>query len=130
MVAAVALGAVVGATARWWLGEVQPDPSGFPWTTFGINVVGSFLLAALPAAGVVRRQRLLALALGPGVLGGFTTLSAYALQARDLLAGGSTVTAATYLLGTLAACLVSVHAGHLLSTTAAQREFELEEGNE
>ena len=62
----------------------------------------------LPALAVVRRRALLALALGPGVLGGFTTLSAYAEQGRGLLADGRTALAAAYLLGTLAACLVAV----------------------
>ena len=58
---------------------------GFPWPTLAVNVVGSFLLALLPAAAVVRRSPGWAAALGPGLLGGFTTLSAYAEDARRLL---------------------------------------------
>ena len=57
---------------------------------------------------MVRRQRALAVALGPGLLGGFTTLSAYAEQSRALLADGETLVAGSYLLGTLLACLVAV----------------------
>ncbi len=130
LLAAVALGGAVGALARWGLSELVPDGAGFPWTTFVVNVVGSFLLASLPALTAVRHRPMLAVGLGPGLLGGFTTLSAYAEQGRLLLADGETRLAAGYLLGTLAACLVAVQLAHHWSTTAAQAEFEDEDGNE
>jgi CrcB protein len=126
----VAAGGAAGAVLRWLLGELVPDGAGFPWTTFGINVVGSFVLAALPALDVVRRHPLVALALGPGVLGGFTTLSTYAEESRGLLADGRPGLAAAYLLGTLAVCLVAVSIAHRLSTPAEQQVFDDEEGNE
>jgi CrcB protein len=126
----VAAGGAGGAVLRWWLGELFPDGSGFPWTTFGINVVGSMVLACLPALAVVRHRVLVALALGPGAMGGFTTLSTYAEQGRALLADGHTATAAAYVLGTLAVCLVAVSFGHRLSTPGEQGEFDAEEGNE
>lgn len=105
---AASVGGAVGALARYLLGELAPDGSGFPWTTFGINVVGSLLLALLPALTAVRRHRVVAVALGPGLLGGFTTLSAYAEESRALLADGETLLAGSYLLGTLLVCLVAV----------------------
>ncbi len=106
---AASVGGAVGALLRYSLGELAPDGTGFPWTTFGINVAGSLLLALLPALAAVRRSRTLAVALGPGLLGGFTTLSTYAEQGRALLADGEPLLAGTYLLGTLLACLVAVH---------------------
>ena len=57
LLAAVAIGGALGALARWGLGESFPEASGFPWTTFAINVVGSFALALLPAFAAVRRNR-------------------------------------------------------------------------
>jgi CrcB protein len=127
---AVAVGGAVGGAARWWLGDLVPDGDGFPWTTFVINVTGSLALALLPALPAVRRRQVLAVALGPGLLGGYTTFSTYAEQGRALLGDGRPGLAAAYLLGTLLACLVAVVlAGHL-SSPAAQRDFELEEGNE
>lgn len=109
LLAAVAAGGAAGALARWGLTEVFPaDADAFPWVTFAINVVGSFALALLPALAVVRRSPTLAAALGPGVLGGFTTLSAYSEQARALLDAGRTGLAGLYLLGTLTACLAAV----------------------
>jgi CrcB protein len=105
---AVALGGALGALLRWALGDAVPDGTGFPWTTFAINVSGSLLLAALPLLAVVRRRRALAAGLGPGLLGGYTTLSAYSEQTRALLDGGQTTTALFYLGGTLAACVAAV----------------------
>jgi len=108
LVAAVAVGGAAGALLRHLLGELVPDGEGFPWTTFGINVSGAFVLALLPAARPVRRSDVLAAALGPGVLGGFTTMSTYAEQVRTLLADGEAMVAGAYLLGTLAACVAAV----------------------
>lgn len=130
LVLAVAAGGALGAVARWALGELLPDGSGFPWTTFAVNVVGCVLLALLPAADVVRRHVLLPPFLGTGVLGGFTTLSAYAEQGRGLLAGGQQWLALAYLAGTLGACVAAVLLAELLSTPAEQQEFATEEGFE
>ena len=127
---AVALGGAVGGTLRWWLGDLAPDGGGFPWTTFAINVSGSLALALLPALALVRRRPALAAGLGPGLLGGYTTLSTYAEQGRALLGDGRVGLAAAYLLGTLAACLVAVTLAGQLSSRAAQRDFDAEEGNE
>jgi CrcB protein len=105
----VALGGAIGAVARWGLVTAFPsDADSFPWATFAINVSGSFVLALVPALAIIRRRRVLAAGLGPGVLGGFTTLSAYSEQTRALLEHGHTGTAAVYVVGTLAACLVAV----------------------
>lgn len=130
LVAAVAVGGALGALARWALGELAADGTGFPWTTFAINVSGSFLLATLPAFYAVRRSPVLAAGLGTGVLGGYTTLSTYSEQTRDLLDRGEPALAVAYLLGTLAACLAAVALAHRWSSPLAQRAFEDEEGNE
>lgn len=127
---AVAVGGALGALGRWGLGTLLPDGSGFPWTTFAVNVAGCFLLALLPAADVVRRHILLPPLLGTGALGGFTTLSTYAEQGRGLLAGGQEWLALTYLAGTLVACVAAVLLADLLSTPAEQQEFATEEGFE
>jgi len=105
---AVAVGGTVGAVGRYLFGELAPDGPGFPWTTFAINVLGCTLLAGLTLLPLVRRSATWAAALGPGVLGGFTTLSATSEQGRSMLAAGDTALAGCYLLGTLVACLLAV----------------------
>ena len=104
----VAAGGALGAVLRWSAGELVPDGSAFAWTTFAVNVSGSLLLALLPALAAVRRSAALAAFLGPGLLGGFTTLSAYSEQTRVLLADGRVSLAAAYVTGTLLACVAAV----------------------
>lgn len=116
---AVALGGAAGAVLRWLLGEAVPTGRGFPWTTFGINVIGSFLLALLPAVAAVRRRPTLVAGLGPGLLGGFTTLSAYAEESRALWADGDGPVAGAYLLGTLVACVAAVALARALTPPPA-----------
>jgi len=110
----VALGAAIGALLRWGLGRAGPGDHGFLWVTLGINVAGCFLLAALPAVGAVRRSPHLSVLLGPGILGGFTTVSAWAEESRDLAADGATGAAGVYVAATLASCLAAAVAGRLL----------------
>jgi fluoride exporter len=127
---AVALGGALGAVLRWALGDAVPDGAGFPWTTFVINVSGSLVLASLPVLAAVRRHPTLVAALGPGLLGGYTTLSTYSEQTRALLAGGQTTTALLYVVGTLVACLVAVATVSRFYPAAAGDEFAAEGGDE
>jgi CrcB protein len=126
---AVALGGAVGAMLRHGLTLVEPDDSGFPWTTLSINLVGAFLLALLPASERVRRHPLLPPLLGTGVLGGFTTLSTWSEQTRSLLSQGAVGTAAAYVVGTLAVCLGAVALADRFSTELSREEFDEEEGD-
>jgi len=111
---AVAIGGALGAVLRFGLGELVPDGAGFAWTTFAINVSGSFLLALTLGLESVRRRPALLAGLGPGVLGGYTTLSAWAEQSRGLLADGRLATALAYLAGSVLACVAAVAAGRRL----------------
>jgi CrcB protein len=127
----VAAGGALGALGRWALTEALPaDADGFPWATFAVNVAGALLLALLPAVPRIRRDRILTVALGPGLLGGFTTLSTYSEQARALWSGGHTAVAASYLVGTLAACLLAVALADHWSTAQERAEVAAEGGDE
>lgn len=129
VLAAVAVGGAVGALLRHGLTVLQPDATGFPWTTFAINVAGAFLLGLLPASQVVRRHQLLPPLLGTGLLGGFTTLSAWSEQTRALVERGATGTAGAYAIGTIVACVAAVSVADRFSTPASRTEFEEEEGD-
>ena len=105
---AVAVGGALGALVRHGVDVAAAVPEdGFPWSTLVVNVSGSAALAALGAFPAVGRRPVLQGFLGPGVLGGYTTLSAYAEQGRRLLAADQTTLALGYLLGTLAGCLAA-----------------------
>ena len=131
MLGVVALGGAAGALLRYGLSEAFPDPAdGFPWTIFAVNVVGCAILATLPAIPVLRLHPVLPPLLGPGVLGGFTTLSTFAEQARALVAGGHVVTATAYVVGSVAVGLVAVALADRLSSVVARVEFLGEEGDQ
>ncbi len=118
----VAAGGALGGAARWTISSAWPTPpGGFPWATFVENVVGCLLLAALLVVllEVTRPHRYLRPFLGVGVLGGFTTFSAYTQDARALLLAGESGLAGLYLAGTLLAGLLATWAGLVLARGAA-----------
>ncbi|MFI5805774.1 fluoride efflux transporter FluC [Streptomyces sp. NPDC051561] len=115
VLAAVSVGGALGALARYGALLAWPAPDGgFPWTVFGINVLGCALIGVLMARVAEGGRRAHPLArpfLGVGVLGGFTSFSTYAMDVDDLLGRGEAVTAAVYAAGTVAGALVAVWAG-------------------
>jgi CrcB protein len=121
VLAAISAGGVLGAEARYALTVAFPDADhAFPVTTFTINAVGSLAIGVLMVL-VLRHAKDLPL-LRPfaavGVLGGFTTFSAYAVGAQRLFAGGHAGAALAYLVFTPAvsvgAAAVGVRLGRRL----------------
>lgn len=114
---AVFSGAGVGALCRYGLGNLVQKQSGstFPWGTLAVNVSGCLLvgvvMALLLAKGGNDSIRTL---LVTGVLGGYTTFSAFGYEAMNLLmtkvGDGLLYIAVTNLL-----CLTSCFAGRLLA---------------
>ena len=108
--AVVALGGVVGSLGRYAVGLLLPHAAGeFPWATWLVNVSGAFAMGLLVAFLVDRpgTHRLARPFLGVGILGGWTTFSALAVDVVELGAAGHvSVTVAyvmtTFLVGTLA----------------------------
>lgn len=113
VLAAVSAGGVLGALARLGVSTLFPHGSAdFPWATFGINVTGCLLIGALMVIATERSaHRLLAPFLGVGVLGGFTTFSAYVLDADQAMRAGAPGVAVAALAGTLLAGLAAVWIG-------------------
>lgn len=118
LLALVALGGALGAVLRYGVAVWAPTAGGggFPWATFGINVVGALGLGVLHAYVPMhpRMPRRVRAVLGAGLLGGFTTFSAYAEEARALLAEGYDAIAMAYMLGTLAAAVIAVEVSRWL----------------
>lgn len=123
----VALGGAVGAVLRYqtgrglthWLGPQAV--TAFPWATLTVNVVGSLAMGLL--AGWLARHgqggeswRLL---LGVGLLGGFTTFSAFSLEMMLLIERGQATTAMTYALISVLAGLAALYLGLVAMRVAA-----------
>ncbi|MBC7266153.1 MAG: fluoride efflux transporter CrcB [Coriobacteriia bacterium] len=111
----VAAGGAVGAAARYVLGGWLTDRFGtaFPWHTFVINVSGAFALGVLMALSVERgivppQWRL---ALGVGVLGGYTTFSTLSYESIALLSQGSYALGFLNMFGSGAAGLLAAWLG-------------------
>ena len=112
----VFLGGAVGTAARATVSAAAPPLGGVPVAVLAVNVGGAFLLGLLlaslhrrgPDEGARRDLRLL---LGTGVLGGFTTYSALAVDTAALVADGRAGVALLYAGGTLVLGLVAALVG-------------------
>lgn len=113
----VAAGGAVGASCRFLanVGMKALFGAGFPWGTLTVNILGSFLMGLL-AVALERRG---AMALAPfamtGVLGGFTTFSAFSLDAVFLLEEGRTLVAVIYMAASVVVSIAALVAGLLLA---------------
>jgi len=107
---AVAIGGAAGAVMRWLMaGAVQRwTGTAFPWGTFAVNALGSFLLGFLFVWLIERSTagELARLALTVGMLGAFTTFSTYSLESIRLLQEGALGMAAANVMGQVIVCLV------------------------
>ena len=85
----VALGGAVGALARYMVGvgAMRFIGAGFPWGTLIVNVVGSLIMGLLIAAFALRYSvsNEMRAFLTVGILGGFTTFSAFSLDFAVLM---------------------------------------------
>lgn len=95
----VAAGGAIGSVLRYLVSVVAVEwlGTGFPWGTLAVNVLGSAAIGVLGGLGVQGELRLL---LVTGVLGGFTTFSAFSLE-TGVLAERSPGLAALYVAASL-----------------------------
>ncbi|MFE9996731.1 CrcB family protein [Streptomyces avermitilis] len=128
VLAAVALGGVLGGSARYVLGLTFPTPRGtFPLTTFAVNVSGAFLLALLlvyvleiwPPTRYVRPFAAV------GFLGSFTTFSTWMVDTDRLLGHGHYAVAAFNVFGSLFAGLAATGLGLATGRMALARRVRL-----
>ncbi|MEU6366790.1 fluoride efflux transporter CrcB [Streptomyces sp. NPDC046931] len=127
VVAVVALGGGVGATARYAASLLWPARTGgFPWTTFAVNIVGCAVIGVFMVVitDVWAAHRLVRPFFGTGVLGGFTTFSTYAVEIQKLVDAGEPRIAFAYLAATPAGALTAVW----LAMTAARRLLAWRQG--
>lgn len=115
-------GGALGAGARY-LAYAELNRlwgAAFPWATLTVNVVGSLLVGALAALLLERMPDTIGLRvfLITGILGGFTTFSAYSLDFVALMERGATASAVGYAASSvvisIAACWVGLAAARVL----------------
>lgn len=111
----IGLGGAIGAMLRYlgagmvgrWLGP------GFPWGTAFVNVLGSFIMGVVAVMLIERSGASPRLAgfLMTGVLGGFTTFSAFSLDAMRLIEAGRMGAAAGYVFGSVVLSIIGLFIG-------------------
>ncbi len=94
----VALGGAIGASARYLTGlaVVRMVGHGFPLAIITVNVLGSFLMGVFVVAAAHRGLTYLSPFVMTGLLGGFTTFSAFSLETVTLFERGQIGQAALY----------------------------------
>lgn len=122
----VGLGGFVGSIARYKLGAIvwhHSMPWRFPITTFGINVLGCFALGAL--SGLAEKYFVFTadvrLLLFTGLLGGFTTFSAFGAEGVNLIRRGEIAIACAYAALSVLCGFAAVWAGMKLFGGAPSR---------
>lgn len=109
------VGGAIGAGLRHLVntGAVRILGIGLPWGTVFANIVGSFLMGVLVEALALRFEGSpeIRVLLATGILGGFTTFSAFSLDFVVLLQRGDHVAAASYLIGSVAIAILALFAG-------------------
>ena len=111
----VALGGALGSVARYIVNVWSARLAGasFPWGTLTVNLVGSFLIG-LFAEMIARKfdaSAEMRIFLITGILGGFTTFSAFSLDAVSLLTRGDGVFGAVYIAASVGLSIAAVFAG-------------------
>lgn len=115
----VMFGGAIGAGFRYHIGTValRNLGPGFPFGTWIVNLLGGLLMGVL--AGVIAKTPVegepLRLFLGVGVLGGFTTFSAFSLESFNMLARGEYIMASAYAVSSVAGSIVMLALGVVLA---------------
>jgi fluoride exporter len=114
-IAAVAAGGALGSVLRflvsgWFLTRFGP---GFPWGTFAVNISGSFAIGFVVQLATSRADfsPYLRLLLVPGILGGYTTFSAFAYETYGLGTAGFPIQSIAYAAGSVVAGVAAAYAG-------------------
>jgi len=113
----VALGGALGASARYLTGlsAARILSKDFPWGTLIVNVFGSFLMGVFVVVLLHWSGNRFAPLLMTGLLGGFTTFSAFSLDAVTLYERGEVGAAGLYVLASVGLSIAALFAGLLMA---------------
>jgi len=109
----VATGGALGAVARYLTGvaTLRLAGPGFPWGTLAVNIAGSFLMGVLVVWLAAKGGNRFSPLLMTGLLGGFTTFSAFSLDALTLWERGNAQMALIYVTASVILSLMAIAGG-------------------
>ena len=117
VVLVVGLGGAVGAILRWWVGVLMSHLLAPVFLgTLVVNLAGSFLVGVLLIwfQGKLPINDVLRTGIVVGLLGGFTTYSAFSMEAVNMMMAGLYGRASAYVVVTVVVCLMGTWAGVML----------------
>jgi CrcB protein len=111
-------GSAIGAGLRFALSRALPvGNGGWPWPTFAVNIIGGLMMGILTIIllrGEHSAEPLRQL-LGVGILGGFTTFSAFSLEMAQMIERGQGLMAAGYALASVVLALIALFTGMMIA---------------
>lgn len=109
----IAVGGALGSTARVGVGLLFAQRTGtaFPWGTLVVNLTGAFAIGLLLTTGTYESAPVGWKFLGAGLLGAYTTVSAFSAQTHQMLRDGRPGPAATYFVASMLGCPVMAAVG-------------------
>jgi len=117
----VAAGGALGAVARYGLGRLLPTTAGWPWPTLTANVLGGLLMGALTGWLAFRsgaQGETIRLFAAVGVLGGFTTFSAFSLETVLMIERRDFAMAGGYVVASVVVSVAALFLGLMLARRA------------
>ena len=109
----VGLGGAAGSIARYAIG-LSVDQSHFPWATLGINLSGAFILGLFLTLALGHLSVAVMTPIAVGVLGGFTTFSAFAWEGFTMGRSGRAPVAFVYIAVSVIGGLLAASGGYSL----------------
>lgn len=112
----VMLGGAIGAGLRYLTGVMIAARGGFPYATLAVNLIGGLLMGML-AAFALRgmASETVRLFVGVGILGGFTTFSAFSLESFQMIERGQMMMAIGYALASVAGSIAALAIGYAVA---------------
>ena len=109
----VMAGGAIGAALRYGASLALPVRGGWPWGTLAVNLIGGFAMGLL-AAYLIKGNpnEAMRLFVGVGILGGFTTFSAFSLDSFRMIEGGAWGQAVAYALFSVIGSILALAAGY------------------
>ena len=113
----VAIGGAIGASLRYLTGvaTLRAFGPGFPWGTLVVNILGSMAMGALVVILAQKGGTRFAPFVMTGILGGFTTFSAFSLEAALMIERRELATAFVYAVGSVVISIAALFVGLMIA---------------
>ncbi len=117
IILAIGLGSFIGGTLRYLISLFMKEKllSSFPYGTLSVNIIGCFLIGIIFSLTEKNNiPSIWSLFLITGILGGFTTFSAFSIETVNLLRDGQLIQATTYIVASVLLGILATYTGLMI----------------